>query len=205
MLMGMVPAGIITVSAAVPCEMVLSDASGSTNRYLTTRDSNAFNVIMYNSVFSGVFGDQHMSGIEFFLHGYRIATNGDVHYLPTPEQWDATPAPSRGTKVINTTANSITVPMTLTPGSPEPQLRYELVGAPNPNGGATLSVRLLTDLSPDLAGKARFNLEFIPSKYRHKTYMVDTTGNGTYDDFGIFPFPQFGDKRAVSYCSRTAP
>ena len=74
--------------------VVLSDADDGQNRYLTTPNSNAFNVFMYNNTFSGTFGDQHMAGIELSMHGYRIATNGDIHLLPTPEQWDATPAPS---------------------------------------------------------------------------------------------------------------
>ena len=189
MLVSLTPSGIITTFAddEIPCPMVLSSTTDA-NRYLTTADSNAFNVVMYNSTFSGVFGDQHMSGIELILHGYRIATNGDLHYLPTPEQWDATPAPSRGTKTFDNTTNTITVPMSISPGSPEPQLQYSLVGEPHPDGGVRLSVVLRTDVSPDLTGKARFNLEFIPSKYREKSYMVDTTGNGTYDDFGVFPF-----------------
>ena len=190
MTLGVVPFGLAPASvalAASPADMVMSSTTDA-NRYLTTVNSNAFNVVMYNSTFSGVFGDQHMSGIELILHGYRIATNGDLHYLPTPEQWDATPAPSRGTKTFDNATNTITVPMSISPGSPEPTLSYSLVGKPDPNGGVILSVVLRSDVSADLAGKARFNLEFIPSKYREKSYMVDTAGSGTYDDFGVFPF-----------------
>jgi len=185
MALGVAPQRVVL--AANPCDMVMSSTTDA-NRYLTTVNSNAFNVIMYNSTYSGVFGDQHMSGIELILHGYRIATNGDLHYLPTPEQWDATPAPARGTKTFDNATNTITVPMSISPGSPEPTLSYSLVGTPDPNGGVILSVVLRSDVSPDLAGKARFNLEFIPSKYREKGYMADTSGNGTYDDFGVFPF-----------------
>ena len=187
----LVPSGAVLTAAAAGgyddnFAMVLSSTTDSA-RYLTTVNSNAFNVEMYNNTFSGVFGDQHMNGIELFLHGYRIATNGDIHYLPTPEQWDATPAPSRGTKTFNIATNTITVPMTFS-GATDGTLGYNLVASPEPGGGGVLlSVILSSDLPASLAGKARFNLEFIPSKYENKTFQVDTTGTGTYDTFGVFP------------------
>ncbi|CAG0935949.1 hypothetical protein TFLX_04803 [Thermoflexales bacterium] len=165
--------------------MVLSDSSHGTNRYLTTVNSNAFNVEMYNNRFDPTFGDQHMAGIELFLHGYRIATNGDIHYLPTPEQWDATPPPSRGTKIFDLATNTITMPMTFS-GATDGTLLYNLVARPEP-GGVLLSVVLSSTLPESLAGKARFNLEFIPSRYENKTFQVDSTGTGTFDTFGVFP------------------
>ena len=167
--------------------MVLSPSSGGTSRYLTTPNSNAFNVIMYNNTFSGVFGDQHMGGIELLLNGYRIATNGDIHYLPTPEQWDATPAPTPGTKAFDEKTNTITVPMNFK-GASDGTLTYsyKLIATPEP-GGVVISVVLTSDIPAELAGKARFNLEFIPSKYESKSYQADSTGNGTYDTFGVFP------------------
>lgn len=192
MILGLVPAGTVLRAAAAEgydenFQMTLSDSSHGENRYLTTADSNAFNVIMYNSTFSGVFGDQHMSGIELLLHGYRIATNGDIHYLPTPEQWDATPAPSRGTRMFDTATNTITVPMTFN-GAEDGTLQYNIVATPEPGGGGVvLSVVLTSDMPESLAGKARFNLEFIPSRYKSKSFQVDTTGNEEYDTFGIFP------------------
>ncbi len=191
MLIGMLP--VVSAAAQAPegyadnFSMVLSDSSGGSNRYLTTENSNAFNVVMYNSSFSGVFGDQHMSGIELFLHGYRIATNGDIHYLPTPEQWDATPAPSRGTRTFDETTNTITVPMTFS-GASDGSLKYDIIATPEPGGGGvTLSVKLTSDMPASLAGKARFNLEFIPSRYESKSFQADSTGSGVYDTFGIFP------------------
>ena len=103
------------------------------NSYLSTVGSNAFNVLMYNNTFSGVFGDQHMGGIELSLNGMRIATNGDLHMLPTPEQWDATPAPSKGSTVFDMETNTITVPMTFS-GSPDGVLKYDLVAEPTEDG-----------------------------------------------------------------------
>ena len=175
--------------------VVLSDADDGQSRYLTTPNSNAFNVFMYNNTFSGTFGDQHMAGIELSMHGYRIATNGDIHLLPTPEQWDATPAPSVdkegsgwwGTtkKEFDEATNTVTVPMTYKPND-ESQLTYKLVASPT-SDGVRLQVILTSDLPEDLAGKARFNLEFIPSKYQSKSYQADTNDDGIYDDFGTFP------------------
>lgn len=58
MVVGLVPAAAVQALAA-PDEvyddnfsMVLSDSGHGQNRYLTTENSNAFNVVMYNSTFS---------------------------------------------------------------------------------------------------------------------------------------------------------
>ena len=184
MILGMMP-GFSALAAGSGDFMEISEESGGTNRYLTTVNSNAFNVFMYNNTFSGTFGDQHMGGIELSLHGSRIATNGDIHLLPTPEQWDATPAPTRGTKVFDTETNTITVPMTFT-GSPDGTLLYDLVATPTVDG-VLLKVVLKSDMPADLVGKARFNLEFVPSKYQNKSYQADGDNDGTFDTFGVFP------------------
>ena len=184
MLVSMMSMGTLAVSAADNF-MEISPSSGNANRYLQTVGSNAFNVFMYNNDFSGVFGDQHMSGLELAMHGYRIATNGDIKHLPTPEQWDATPAPAKGTKTFDTTTNTITVPMTWNTGAGT--IRYNLV-ATSTETGVNLKMVLTTDLTEDMKGKARFNLEFIPSKYRNRSFQTDTNGDGTFDNFGVFPF-----------------
>src|SRR5215469_8305668 len=56
------------------------------NGYL---DAQGFSVILYQSTFHPVFVDQKNTAMEMILHGHRIATNGDVRLVPTPEQWDA--------------------------------------------------------------------------------------------------------------------
>ena len=35
-----------------------------------------------------MFVDQKNTAMQMILHGQRIATNGDVRLMPTPEQWD---------------------------------------------------------------------------------------------------------------------
>ena len=52
-------------------------------------DTQGFSVILYHSAFDRTFLDQKNTAMEMILHGRRIATNGDVRMLPTPEQWDA--------------------------------------------------------------------------------------------------------------------
>ncbi len=53
--------------------------------YLNTQ---GFSVFLYDSTYHPVFVDQKNTALEMILHGQRIATNGDVRLMPTPEQWD---------------------------------------------------------------------------------------------------------------------
>ena len=55
------------------------------NDYLNTQ---GFSVLLYDSTYHPVFVDQKVTAMEMILHGQRIATNGDVRLMPTPEQWD---------------------------------------------------------------------------------------------------------------------
>ena len=64
---------------------------------------------MYSTTFDRTFGDQHCAGIELIQNGRRVATNGDIHLLPTPEQWDATPPPTRGQRTFDAETGKITV------------------------------------------------------------------------------------------------
>src|SRR5438045_8801229 len=51
-------------------------------------DTQGFSVFLYDSTYQPVFVDQKNTAMEMILHGQRIATNGDVRLMPTPEQWD---------------------------------------------------------------------------------------------------------------------
>src|ERR1035438_5021004 len=54
------------------------------NGYL---DTQGFSVILYQSTYHPIFVDQKNTAMEMILHGQRIATNGDIRLVPTPEQW----------------------------------------------------------------------------------------------------------------------
>src|SRR5277367_2686101 len=54
-------------------------------------DTQGLSVLAYQNLFHDVFRDQKLGGIEIIQHGERIATDGEVRLLPTPEQWDPVP------------------------------------------------------------------------------------------------------------------
>ncbi len=168
-----------------------SSSTGMPYEILTTA---GFDLFMYNQTFSGVFGDQHSAGVELVLHGERVATNGDIHLLPTPEQWDATPAPILKARSSDKKTRTVSATLTL-PGTKDgkkPAVDYTLKATPEP-GGVRLTVVLDRPLPADLVGKAGFNLEFVPDRYRTKTFQTDTNGDGRYDDFGVIPLLPFDD------------
>ena len=69
---------VIAFGAEVQMQVVKND-------YLSTQ---GFDVMLYDSTYHPVFVDQKNTAMEMILHGQRIATNGDVRLMPTPEQWD---------------------------------------------------------------------------------------------------------------------
>ena len=54
-------------------------------------DARGVSIMLYDDAFSPVFFDQKDAGMQIILHGNRIATNGSLRLLATPEQWDAIP------------------------------------------------------------------------------------------------------------------
>ena len=139
--------------------------------YLSTQ---GFNVMLYDSTFHPIFVDQKNTAMEMILHGERIATNGDVRLMPTPEQWDLV-AKLNG-RHADKEHNRLSADLSF----PSYQMDYRLEVAAEP-GGVRVSVNLEKPLPEKLAGRAGFNLEFLPSIYVDKTYATD--GNA----FGIFP------------------
>ncbi len=153
-----------------------------------------FDLFMYNTTFDMTFGDQHCAGVELIQQGRRIATNGDIRLLPTPEQWDATPPPTLNNREADLAANTVSANLTMpaTKDGQKPAVDYTIKAVPEP-GGVKLTVTLKDPLPADLVGKAGFNLEFIPSLFREKSYQADSDGDGTYDSFGVFPLLPFDD------------
>jgi hypothetical protein len=55
----------------------------TSNGYLNAR---GVSVMLYDSAFSPVFFDQKDAGMQIILHDHRVATNGSLRLLATPEQ-----------------------------------------------------------------------------------------------------------------------
>ena len=138
--------------------------------YLDTR---GFSVFLYDSTYHPVFVDQKNTAMEMILHGQRIATNGDVRLMPTPEQWDLV-ATLKGRHADK--ANSR---LTADLAFPTFDFSYTLEVAAEP-GGVKVSINLDKPLPQKLAGRAGFNLEFLPSIYMGKAYLVDGTKAGIF-------------------------
>lgn len=128
------------------------------------------NVLVYSNLFSGGFNDEKNSGIEIIHHGVRTVQGGAVRLSKTPEQWDLVPAtPSR---TVNRDNNSIEV-----------ALRYEDYDFDSrvvvTGDGKTFHIDVYLDepVPDSLAGDAGFNLEFLPSQYWNKAYIMDGRPN----------------------------
>ena len=141
------------------------------DRPLTINDKQYFekrglNVLVFTNEYNGMFFDEKTAGIEIIHHGVRTATGGAVRLGPTPEQWDQIP------KVVDRKVDpkSNTIEVTL---------RYEafdfdsrLVVTPD-GAGFRIAVFLDKPVPADLEGRAGLNLEFVPSRYWERTYLMD--------------------------------
>ena len=154
--------GILPVYAA---ELRLNDQD-----YLETQ---GLSVLLFHNAYHGVFGDEKMSGVEIILHGERIATNGDVRLSPTPEQWD--PIPQCKDRKRSSSGGQLSASLSY----PDRGLSYHIEVAPEPDG-FRVTVHLDQPLPASLVGNAGFNLEFLPTSYFGKSFILDTGS-------GIFP------------------
>ena len=136
-------------------------------------DTQGFSVFLYDSTYHPVFVDQKNTAMEMILHGQRIATNGDVRLMPTPEQWDlvATLNERHADKANNRLTASLAFPTF--------DVSYTLEVTAEP-GGVKVSINLDKPLPPKLVGRAGFNLEFLPSIYMGKAYLVDGSRAGIF-------------------------
>jgi endoglucanase len=139
-------------------------------------ETQGLSVIAYQNLFHPVFRDQKLGGIEIILHGERIATDGEVRLEPTPEQWD--PVPTLAGRKRGPASDQIIC----SSGYPELGLSYRLEITAE-GEGFRVAVHLDKPLPEKLVGKAGFNLDFLPTAYFGKSYMLDEPGAA----FGIFP------------------
>jgi endoglucanase len=135
-------------------------------------EAQGVNVLVYNNLFTGGFNDEKNAGIELIHHGVRTAQGGAVRLSNTPEQWDLVPEISA--RKVDRASKSI-----------EATLRYKdydfecRVVVAAKGKGVEMSVYLDKPLPKALEGSAGFNLEFLPSQYWGKAYLMD----GRYDRF----------------------
>ncbi len=141
-------------------------------------ETRGLNVLVFNNWYDGSFSDAKMAGVEIIHHGVRTATNGDVRLSPTPAQWD--PIPTLVARNIVKEDRSVEVSLRYPAYDFAYRLRVTAEG-----DGVVLSVHLEKPLPQALEGRAGLNLEFLPSVYREKAYLMDGRP-------GIFPLSPGG-------------
>ncbi|ADQ78784.1 glycoside hydrolase family 9 domain protein [Paludibacter propionicigenes WB4] len=156
------------LSAAMLLLPVFNSVSGQELKLndLDYFETQGVNVLAYSNIFSGGFNDEKNAGIELIHHGVRTAQGGAIRLSNTPEQWDLVPAVSN--RKVDKAANSIEV-----------SLRYKdfdfdsRVVVTAKGKAVEIAVYLDKPVPKSLEGKAGFNLEFLPSQYWAKTYLMD--------------------------------
>ncbi|HET7896728.1 MAG TPA: glycoside hydrolase, partial [Flavisolibacter sp.] len=129
-------------------------------------EAQGVNVLVYNNLFTGGFNDEKNAGIELIHHGVRTAQGGAVRLSNTPEQWDLVPTVSN--RKVDRASQTI-----------ETSLRYKdydfdsRVVVTAKGKGVEIAVYLDKPVPKALEGKAGLNLEFLPSQYWGKAYLMD--------------------------------
>ena len=133
-------------------------------------ETQGVNVLVFSNTFSGGFNDEKNSGIEIIHHGVRTVQGGAVRLNKTPEQWDLVPASPL--RVVDSINNSISVTMRYADYDFDSRVVVTAKGK-----AVEIAVYLDKPVPEFLAGKAGFNLEFLPSQYWGKTYLMDGRPN----------------------------
>ncbi len=161
---------VFVLSSGKICFSQVKDLKLNEKNYFETR---GFNVLVFENQYNGMFFDEKTAGILLIHHGVRTATGGAVRLKPTPEQWDQIPTVVE--RKVNKENNSIDV-----------LLRYKdfdfdsWVHVKPQDAGVLISVTIDKPLPEKLIGRTGFNIEFLPSEYFEKSYLID-------GKTGIFP------------------
>ena len=151
--------------------ILLTATVGASGQDLQLNDKEYFerqgvNVLVFSNSFNGGFNDEKNSGIEIVHHGVRTVQGGAVRLNNTPEQWDL--VPKMTSRKVDRENNSIEV-----------ALRYDdydfdsRVVVTSKGAGVEIAVWLDKPVPEALAGEAGFNMEFLPSQYWLKTFVMD--------------------------------
>ncbi len=157
----MAPGSAASAQATAPASAIVPTLND--REYFTMP---GLDVLVFSNWYDGSFSDAKIAGIELIHHGVRTATNGDVRLSATPEQWDPTPE-LKDRRVLRDTGAIEAVL-----AYPTHDFNYTIRVEPQA-GGAVLRVSLDKPLPPQLVGKAGFHLEFLPSAYFGKAYLMD--------------------------------
>jgi hypothetical protein len=154
---------------ATGCPIVAAHAADGPALTITpaqTLEGRGITVVVDQDQWSPIFFDEKNGGIQVILHGQRVAADGDVRLNPTPEQWDPVP----GFIDRSTTANPAQV--VVRAAYKDQGLSYRIRVSPE-GSGFRIAVDLDKPLPANLAGKAGFNLDFLPTVYFGKAYYLD--------------------------------
>jgi len=138
-----------------------------------TLETQGLSVIIDQNQFSPIFFDEKNAGIQIVLHGDRIATDGAIRLDKTPEQW--APVPAFISRTLGSEPNQVVVRSAYKAQNLSYSVKVTAEGE-----GFRIAVDLDQALPASLAGKVGFNLDFLPSAYFGKTYLMDTAP-------GLFP------------------
>ena len=124
------------------------------------------NILVFSNSFNGGFNDEKNSGIEIIQHGIRSIQGGAVRLNNTPEQWDL--VPKMTSRKVNREDGSIEVAMRYDDYDFDSRVVVTAKGK-----AVEIAVWLDKPVPEKLAGEAGFNMEFLPSKYWLKTFIMD--------------------------------
>jgi endoglucanase len=170
-----VPTKVIALLTSVGA-IALSQAAYTQSLTLSpneTLETQGLSVIVDQNQFSPIFFDEKNAGLQIVLHGDRIATDGAVRLDETPEQWARVPAFVSRTR--GTEPNQIVVRSAYKDAKLDYSVKVTAEG-----DGFRIAVDLDRPLPAELVGKAGFNLDFLPTAYFGKTYLMDSAP-------GLFP------------------
>ena len=145
-------------------------------------EKQGINVLVFSNSFDGGFNDEKNSGIEIIQHGIRSIQGGAVRLNSTPEQWDL--VPKMTFRNVDREKGVIEV-----------GLHYEDYDFDSrivvTSKGETVEIAVWLDspVPEELAGKAGLNLEFLPSRYWLKTFLMDGRLNR---------FPRYASSQTVT-------
>ena len=172
----------LLMAAAAPMAQAQDGAGDAAGLELTEAEyfaADGAQVLVFSNWYDGLFADSKISGVEIIQRGERIATNGDVRLSATPGQWDPIG------QLVDRQVDPATGTVSVTLAHAEYGFTYR-VEAQRAGDGIRLAVVLDQPLPAALAGKAGFNLEFLPSSYFRQSYFADGKA-------GAFPRHPAGD------------